>query len=41
VTWGVKAVLDGIVGLILGLLILPLAHYAIAPLWQAIRRKPA
>jgi hypothetical protein len=41
VTWAVKAVLDGIVGLILGLLILPLSHYVIAPLWQAIRRKPA
>ncbi len=33
VSWGVKAGLDGIVGLILGLVILPL--------WQAIRRKPA
>jgi predicted DNA repair protein MutK len=41
VTWAVKAVLDGIVGLILGLLILPLLHYVILPLWQAIRRKPA
>jgi predicted DNA repair protein MutK len=41
VTWAVKAVLDGIVGLILGLLILPLSHHVIAPLWQAIRRKPA
>jgi hypothetical protein len=41
VTWAVKAALDGIIGLILGLLILPLSQYVILPLWQAIRRKPA
>jgi predicted DNA repair protein MutK len=41
VTWGVKAALDGIVGLILGLLLIPLAQYLIAPLWQMVRRKPA
>jgi predicted DNA repair protein MutK len=41
VTWGVKAALDGIVGLILGLLLIPLAQYLIVPLWQMVRRKPA
>jgi predicted DNA repair protein MutK len=41
VTWGVKAALDGIVGLILGLLLIPLAQYLMVPLWQMVRRKPA
>ena len=41
VTWAVKATLDGIVGLILGLLLIPLAQYLIVPLWQMVRRKPA
>lgn len=41
VTWAVKAALDGVFGLILGLLILPLSRFVILPLWRAIRRKPA
>jgi uncharacterized protein len=34
VTWVVKATLDGIVGLMLGLAIIPLAHHVITPLWS-------
>jgi len=41
VTWAVKAALDGVVGLIIGLLILPLSQFVLAPLYRAIRRKPA
>jgi predicted DNA repair protein MutK len=46
VDWLVKAVLDGIFGLALGLLLIPVATRVIAPLWTAVAgllpgRKPA
>ncbi|NRP24824.1 Inner membrane protein YedI [Aliiroseovarius sp. xm-m-379] len=36
VAWMVTAALDGVVGLILGVLLIPLATRIIAPIWQAI-----
>jgi predicted DNA repair protein MutK len=41
VNWFVKAALDGVFGLALGLVLIPLATRVIAPLWSALRRKPA
>jgi predicted DNA repair protein MutK len=41
VTWAVKATLDGIFGLALGLALIPVATRVITPLWQMVRRKPA
>jgi predicted DNA repair protein MutK len=41
VTWVVKAVLDGIIGLMLGLALIPLSHHVLVPLWQGLRGKSA
>ncbi len=38
VAWVVKAALDGVFGLILGLALVPVATGGMAPLWSAIRR---
>lgn len=36
--WAMTALIDGIVGLILGLLLIPVAGYVLAPAWRAIKR---
>ena len=41
VTWTVTAALDGVFGLILGVLLIPLATRVIGPLWAAITGKKA
>jgi predicted DNA repair protein MutK len=40
VAWVVTAALDGVFGLILGLLLIPLATRVITPLWAAVTGKP-
>ena len=37
VAWIVTALLSGVVGAIVGLCVIPLAHYAIAPIWMRFR----
>lgn len=39
VAWGVQAAIDGVIGLGLGLLIIPLATRVIGPLWAAVAGK--
>lgn len=39
VEWAVTAALDGVFGLILGLLLIPVATRAIVPLWAAVTGK--
>lgn len=41
VQWGVTAALDGIAGLALGLVLIPVATRVIGPLWGRLRGKPA
>jgi len=39
VEWGVTAALDGVFGLALGLLLIPVAVKIVQPLWARLRRK--
>lgn len=40
VEWAVKAALDGIFGVMLGVILIPLATRVIVPLWEKMRRRP-
>ena len=41
VTWASKAAIDGILGLALGIALIPLATRVVGPLWAKVTRKPA